>query len=104
MGNAHSEYIGPLSEEGVLGMLGVVLIVLMVLYRGSVVYSTAQNANVRLLTLGILLGLITYFVHGTMNNFLDTDKLSVPYWAFIAMIVALDIYHRDQEKEIVKEN
>jgi O-antigen ligase len=93
MGNAHSEFIGPLSEEGVLGMMAMIFIVIAVIYRGSVLYSTATSSNIRLLTLGALLGLITYFVHGTLNNFLDTDKLSVPFWAFIAMIVALDVYH-----------
>jgi putative inorganic carbon (HCO3(-)) transporter len=46
-----------------------------------------------LITLGILLGLITYFIHGAMNNFLDTDKASVPFWGFVAILVALDVYH-----------
>jgi hypothetical protein len=31
-------------------------------------------------------------MHGTMNNFLDTDKASVPVWGFMAAIVALDLY------------
>ena len=92
-GNAHSEFIGPLSEEGVFGMLAMILIVITVIYRSSILYSTAKDPNIRLLTLGILLGLVTYFVHGTLNNFLDTDKLSVPFWAFIAMLVSLDVYH-----------
>ena len=92
-GNAHSEFIGPLSEEGVFGMLAMILIVITVIYRSSILYSTAKDPNIRLLTLGILLGLVTYFVHGTLNNFLDTDKLSVPFWAFIAMLVSMDVYH-----------
>lgn len=92
-GNAHSEFIGPLSEEGVFGMLAMILIVITVIYRSSILFSTAKDPNIRLLTLGILLGLVTYFVHGTLNNFLDTDKLSVPFWAFIAMLVSLDVYH-----------
>ena len=92
-GNAHSEFIGPLSEEGVFGMLAMVFIVITVIYRSSILYSTSKDPNIRLLTLGILLGLVTYFVHGTLNNFLDTDKLSVPFWAFIAMLVSMDVYH-----------
>ncbi len=97
MGNAHSEYIGPLSEEGVLGMLAMILIVIAVIYRGTILYSSSKNSHVRLLTLGILLGLITYFVHGTLNNFLNTDKLAVPVWAFVAIIVSLDVYHNKKE-------
>ncbi len=92
-GNAHSEYIGPLAESGVLGMLAMIAIVFTFIYRASKMYSSSKDPYVRTLTLGILLGLITYFVHGVLNNFLDTDKLAVPVWAFIAMIVALDVYH-----------
>ncbi len=92
-GNAHSEYIGPLAESGVLGMMAMIAIVFTFIYRASKMYSSSKDPYVRTLTLGILLGLITYFVHGVLNNFLDTDKLAVPVWAFIAMIVALDVYH-----------
>jgi hypothetical protein len=35
--------------------------------------------------------LITYFVHGALNNFLDTDKASVPFWGFAAFIIAADL-------------
>jgi len=42
--------------------------------------------------------LITYYAHGLMNNFLDTDKASVPFWGFTAMIVALDFYSRECEQ------
>ncbi|HNP99835.1 MAG TPA: O-antigen ligase family protein, partial [Bacteroidia bacterium] len=100
MGNAHSEFIGPLAEEGVLGMLAMIIIVAMVIYRATMYYSTITDSQNKILLLGILLGLVTYFVHGTLNNFLDTDKLAVPVWAFIAMIVALDVYHRDEDETV----
>ena len=92
-GNSHSEYIGPLAESGVLGCVTFSLIVIMVLYKGTMLYKRSKNKEIRLITLGILLGLITYFVHGAMNNFLDTDKASVPFWGFIAILVSLDVYH-----------
>jgi O-antigen ligase len=92
-GNAHSEYLGPMAESGLPGLILIVLIVGVIIYRGTVLYSKSNNKEIRLLTLGILLGLITYFVHGILNNFLDTDKASVPVWAFAAMLVAMDVYH-----------
>ncbi len=97
MGNAHSEFIGPLAEEGVLGMVAMILIVIAVIYRATMFYSASNDSQNKILLLGILLGLVTYFVHGTLNNFLDTDKLAVPVWAFIAMIVSLDVYHSDPD-------
>jgi len=92
MGNAHSEYLGPLAEMGVPGMLIVLLLVVMVMVVGLRVYKSG-NKEVKYLSMMALLGLVTYFTHGVLNNFLDTDKLSVPFWGFIAIIVALDTYH-----------
>jgi O-antigen ligase len=93
MGNAHSEYIGPLSESGVLGMLTFTAVVLLTFYTGLRVYKRARDKEIKALSLVVLLGLTSYYVHGIMNNFLDTDKSSVPFWAFTAMIVAMDIFH-----------
>lgn len=98
-GNAHSEYIGPLAESGVIGMASMILLVITTLYSATMVYSRTKDRQLRILMLGVLLGLVTYFVHGTLNNFLDTDKLSVPFWAFMAMLVSLDVYHHRNERE-----
>ncbi|MCF8232388.1 MAG: O-antigen ligase family protein, partial [Bacteroidales bacterium] len=92
-GNAHSEYLGPLSESGVLGALTVILIVLLVLNRALRIYKESDNSEIKMLALSSLLALTTYFVHGVLNNFLSRDKLSVPVWGIMAIIVALDIYH-----------
>jgi len=92
-GNAHSEYIGPLAESGVLGALSFILIILTVFYRGSILYHQLPKGELKKVVLATLLGLLTYVVHGMLNNYLDTDKASVPFWGFIALIVAIDIYH-----------
>jgi hypothetical protein len=34
-----------------------------------------------------------------MNDFLDTDKASVPFWGFIAILVALDLYYLPKKKD-----
>ena len=91
-GNAHSEYLGPLSESGVLGMLSTILIFLTTIFTGFRVYLTSKKRKVRAISLGIMLGLITYYIHGVLNNFLDTDKLSVLVWGYTAVLVALDVY------------
>jgi O-antigen ligase len=96
MGNAHSEYLGPLSEMGLPGMLIVLLLVTVVIYTGLKVYKKG-NREVKFLSMMATLGLITYFTHGVLNNFLDTDKLSVPFWGFIAVIAALDVFHTNNE-------
>jgi len=99
LGNAHSEYIGPLAESGLPGLLSVLLILITVIYTGLNVYKKAASPQSRLLALSATLGLITYFVHGIMNNFLNTDKASVPFWGLVAIIVALDLYYNSAEEE-----
>lgn len=98
-GNAHSEYIGPLAEQGLLGMLLVLAVVITATYTGVKVYKRARDKKTRILALSLLLSLMTYFFHGTMNNFLDSDKASVPFWGFIAAIVALDLFTRQRQDE-----
>jgi hypothetical protein len=53
----------------------------------------------RILTIAILMGVSTYFVHGFLNNFLDTDKASVPFWGFLAVLVCIDVYYKDEQLE-----
>ncbi len=93
MGNAHSEYIGPLAESGVFGMLTFLIIVITVFYRGSLLYHRLPKGEFKTVVLLALLSLFTYVTHGLLNNYLDTDKVSVPFWGFIAIIVAIDVYH-----------
>ena len=92
LGNAHSEYIGPLTEQGVPGVALVALLFLTTFATGVRVYRTAKDPQVARMALAFTLSLLTYYIHGVFNNFLDTDKLSVPFWAFTAVIVALDVY------------
>ena len=98
LGNAHSEYIGPMTEQGLPGVLLVVALFLTTFATGVRVYRTAKDPAVGRMALAFTLSLLTYYVHGVFNNFLDTDKLSVPFWAFTAAVVALDLYSEKKEE------
>lgn len=103
-GNAHSEYLGPLAEQGLPGMLIVLAILIYTTYLGYKVVYSVKEAEMKVIAICIFLGLMTYFVHGFLNNFLDTDKLSLPFWAFLAALVCIDIYYpkKDKNSEPVK--
>ncbi len=96
-GNAHSEYLGPLSEQGVLGCLMVLVLLFAVFNMGFRTVYNAKDRAQKILAIVLLLGLTTYFVHGFLNNFLDTDKLSVPFWGFIAGLVVLDLKQKEEQ-------
>jgi O-antigen ligase len=91
LGNAHSEYIGPLAESGLFGSLSFLMIGILGLMTGFRVYSRLSDKRQKQIILGMLLGFITYLVHGTLNNFLDTDKASALFWGFTAAFVSLDL-------------
>ncbi len=102
-GNAHSEYIGPLSESGVFGTLSFLIVIICVIYYAVMLYPRMKNKEHRLYMVNMFLGLITYLIHGLLNNFLDTDKASAPFWGFIAAIVAFEVYHLNEKSEDEKE-
>ena len=93
-GNAHSEYLGPMAESGFMGLVTFIILISVVMYTAVHAYTRTHDKQLKTIIMSALLGLITYYIHGTLNNFLDTDKLSVPFWGFTAIIVALDIYTR----------
>lgn len=101
-GNAHSEYIGPMTEQGIPGLLTVLGILGTVIWTTVRVWKRAVSRDVRIIALAFFLGLVTYYTHGILNNFLDTDKASVPFWAFIAVIVSLDLF-QEKRKDLCEE-
>jgi O-antigen ligase len=93
-GNAHSEYLGSMAESGLLGPISVLILFAVVIFSGIHAYFRTNDKRLKTLVMSALLGLMTYYIHGVLNNFLDTDKLSVPFWGFTAIIVAIDIHTR----------
>lgn len=94
-GNAHSEYLGPLADKGVLGLVTFLLIGIAIISTGVRVFKQEANHSNRIMVMGILVAFITYFIHGFLNNFLDSDKAAVPFWGFAAILVILDIQNKE---------
>ncbi len=97
VGNAHSEFLGTLAESGTPAFILFLLLVVVTLgtaYR-RVLKLMGRD---RLVLLGALLGLVAYFTHGVLNNFLNSDKVSVLVWGFSAIIILYDVEKRKVEK------
>ena len=95
-GNAHSEYLGPLFRVGIFGFVDFLILQITVLYIAVNAWSCLKDKRLRGIILAAIIGLTTYYIHGFMNDFLDTDKLSVPFWGFTAMIVVIDLYSKQE--------
>lgn len=101
MGNAHSEYLGPLAEMGLLGMLSMFAIVAAIFYQGITLYNRwpSSDKETKTLLMGMIVALSTYFIHSFLNNYLDTDKAAVPIWAMCAVFIALTARLKNQERK-----
>jgi putative inorganic carbon (hco3(-)) transporter len=96
-GNAHSEYLGPLSESGILGLLSILILVGVIFYKGIFLYTQLDDHELKIILASVIVGLSTYFIHGVLNNYLDTDKASIPVWGFAAIIVAIDMHYKKRQ-------
>jgi putative inorganic carbon (hco3(-)) transporter len=90
-GNAHSEYLGPMAETGFIGLISVLFLVASMFYLGVKLYISfdKNDKEMRTLILAMVLSLVTYFFHGILNNYLDTDKAAMPIFAICAIFIAL---------------
>ncbi len=89
-GNAHSEYLGTLSETGIFGLITFVFFVSMIFYKGIMLYYRLEDREQKILVLSMILALSTYFIHAFLNNYLDTDKAAVPIFGISAMFIAME--------------
>jgi O-antigen ligase len=90
-GHAHSEFMTQLSETGFPGFILFVILVFYVIACGMRVIYREKIMKYKLAVIGALLGLITFYVHGAFNAFLDSDKMAALVFTCIAIIVAHDI-------------
>ena len=99
-GNAHSEFLGPMAEMGLIGLITMLLIVIAIFYKGITLYFKwpEKDTEMKTLILMMILSLVTYFFHALLNNFLDTDKAAVPIWGFCACFIALEIRLKRADK------
>lgn len=91
MGNAHSEYLGALAESGIFGLITFLAIIILTSIKAIKLYYRLTDKKMKLWVICAFIGLVSYYLHGLVNNFLDTDKISLPFWSFLAIIVYVDI-------------
>ena len=69
---------------------------LLVIRVGMNAYYASNNAEVKTLLMAAMMGLISYDVHGVLNNYLDIDKTATLFWALSGMVVALSLYQKNE--------
>jgi glucose uptake protein GlcU len=83
-------------ESGVVAGLAYLAFVLLVIRAGMNAYYASNDAEVKTLLMACMMGLISYDVHGVLNNYLDIDKTATLFWALSGMVVALSFYQKKE--------
>jgi len=101
-GNAHSEYLTYLSESGFFAFSVFLILVFYSIHIGlKCYYHFKENTTKKTLILGALCGLITFFIHGLFNTFIDNEKMAILVYGSLSILVVFDIERR---KLIAAEN
>jgi putative inorganic carbon (HCO3(-)) transporter len=104
IGNAHSEYLGPLAETGLRVWSCSCFFFLLTMFYAFRGFHASNDRASRILISTLACALVTYFSHGFLNNFLDTDKASFLFWPMISAVVVMDIRLRRQVEQGNEEN
>jgi putative inorganic carbon (hco3(-)) transporter len=98
-GHAHSEYLGYLSETGLVGFVNFILLLVVACSRAiKIIYGTKEK-ELKHTVLFVFTGLLTFFIHGTFNGFIETDKMALPVFSSLAALVFLDIQYRSERSK-----
>ncbi len=97
LGGIHSEYLRPLAESGLPGAVLFVSIVVWVFSLGFK-HQRVLSGSAKYLSLAVFLGLVTYFTHAVLNNYIEFDKIAVPLYSFMAVLTAIEIKHQNAQK------
>lgn len=87
VGNAHSDFFGSLAEQGFPGALLWLLINILTFYYAFKSFPLLKNKNEKLLLASSFAAYSSYFFHSNLNNFLDIDKIAIPFFLSIATII-----------------
>jgi putative inorganic carbon (hco3(-)) transporter len=101
-GTAHSEYLLALCEMGIPGLVITLLIYIWSIIYAVQGYNRSNDPRIKLMYAISLCGLITFYAHALVNNFMDQDKVAIPVYLCVAQIIALDLYHNPRQSIIRK--
>ncbi|MCR8632409.1 O-antigen ligase family protein [Paenibacillus radicis (ex Xue et al. 2023)] len=96
---AHSEYLKLLAETGIIGALVFIYIIWITLKRGFLLSEMMGRTFEGLVVRGFLYGFLTYVIHGSVNNFLQKDKISIMFFLAFTIISSFERIIRSQYNE-----
>ena len=102
-GNAHSEYLTYLSENGIVGFILFIVLVFTTIYFGMQNHYQLTPGILKMVNLGVLLGLTTFFFHGIFNMFNDQIKMASLVYTSLGVIVWINLYFKKINTRVAKD-
>ena len=90
-GNAHSEYLGLLSEAGWPPLFILFRLIFSVYHTGIRLWRKTRGSPTGWVAMALMMGLTTFFVHGWFNSFWDAGQMAILVFGAMGGIVALDL-------------
>lgn len=87
---AHNDYLQYLSEGGIVGLSGWVFLLVSVFIKAFKAIKNSIDEDYSTIVLGATLGISTYLFHALFNGYLEFDKVAVPFWLCIGIILAIE--------------
>jgi hypothetical protein len=71
-------------------MLSVIAIVISLFITGFKLFFKLKHLDHEraIIVLSITIALLAYFLHGFLNNYLESDKIAFPVWSYAAILTA----------------
>jgi O-antigen ligase len=93
-GNSHSEYMTYLSENGIVGFLIFILLIFYSVYTAIILLYANIPKEYEYLVYASILGLITFYIHGLFNSFIESEKMAILFLSSLAILVHIDLKNR----------
>jgi O-antigen ligase len=88
-GFPHNDYLQYFAETGIFGFTAWMGFLVLLFTKTIAGYYRIRDEFARNLLIGCLGGILTYLTHALFNGFLQTDKVAVPFWVLVALILIL---------------
>jgi len=87
---AHSDLIRAGAEQGLPGILVLVVVVAVTYATAARLARTSADPEIRTLAVALAAGLFTYTIHGFFNEYWRVGKVALMLWTFVGLIGALE--------------
>lgn len=83
----HNYYLLMLVEQGLIGCVLFLLLVFAVLVTGESIYHKTRTVEQKQYVMGLLLSVIAVLIHILVSDLIEVDKIGVPFFMAIALLV-----------------